>query len=118
VKSHVRLILPRGPHAVEFSRAFSGGAGAFAPVSARFTVALAQAARPVNHAILRPPFYALQPGVPKFPPNDTAALRQDVDQFMAKAMADESIPGAVAAIGDSHSCKRPVNAGLKSRRSA
>jgi len=31
-------------------------------------------------------------------PADTAALRQDVDQFMAKAMADESIPGAVVAI--------------------
>ena len=80
-------------------------------------VALAQAARPVNDTILRPPFYAFQPGVPKIPPNDTAALRQDVDQFMVKAMADEAIPGAVAAIGDSHSCNRVVNAGLKSRRS-
>ena len=79
---------------------------------------LAQAARPVNDTILRPPFYALQPGVPKIPPNDTTALRQDVDQFMAKAMADESIPGAVVAIGDSHLCKRRVNGGLKSRRSA
>jgi CubicO group peptidase (beta-lactamase class C family) len=62
------------------------------------SVALAQAAHAVNDTILRPPFYALQPGVPKIPPNDTAALRQDVDRFMAKAMADESIPGAVVAI--------------------
>jgi CubicO group peptidase (beta-lactamase class C family) len=62
------------------------------------SAALAQAARSVNDTILRPPFYALQRGVPKIPPNDTAALRQDVDQFMAKAMADESIPGAVVAI--------------------
>ena len=52
----------------------------------------------MNDSILRPPFYALPPGVPKIPPNDTTALRQDVDRFMAKAMADESIPGAVVGI--------------------
>jgi len=62
------------------------------------SAALPQATRAVTDSILRPPFYALQPGVPKIPPNDTATLRQDVDQFMAKAMADRSVPGAVVAI--------------------
>ena len=60
--------------------------------------AVAQAERAVNDTILRPPFYALPPGVPKIPPNDTAELRQDVDGFMAKAMADQGIPGAVVAV--------------------
>ena len=58
----------------------------------------AQAARPGNDTILRPPFYALPPGVPKIPPNDATALRQDVDRLMAKAMADQGVPGAVVAI--------------------
>jgi len=31
----------------------------------------------------------------KIPPNDTATLRQRVDQCMANAMADESVHGAV-----------------------
>jgi len=38
---------------------------------------------------------ACAPRRAEIPPNDTAALRQDVDQFMANAMADESVPGAV-----------------------
>ena len=60
--------------------------------------AAAQAARLASDTILRPPFYALPPGVTKIPPNDTIALRQDVDQFMAKEMADQSIPGAAVAV--------------------
>ena len=62
------------------------------------SAAAAQAGSAVNDTVLRPPFYALPPGVPKIPPNDSAALRDDVDRFMSKAMADESIPGAVVAI--------------------
>jgi len=89
----VRLILPRGPRAVEFSRAFFHGTGTFARAFARFGRIRGPATRAVTDTILRPPFYALQPGVSKIQPNDTAALRQDVDQFIA--MADESVPGAV-----------------------
>jgi len=91
----VRLILPRGTHAVEFSRAFFRGTGTFARAFARFGRIRGPATRAVTDTILRPPFYALQPGVSKIQPNDTAALRQGVDQCMANAMADESVHGAV-----------------------
>ena len=49
-------------------------------------------------ATLGPPFYALQPGVPKVAPIDTTALRRDVDEFMAKDMAELKVPGAVVAV--------------------
>ena len=53
---------------------------------------IAQSPPTTRDTILRPPHYALAPGVPKIPPNDTSALRQDVDQFMSKDAIREIQP--------------------------